>query len=99
LIKTLYSATPLQTLDEGVEGQTAVVLSIGKRREVLGVFGQSGLYRVVDHIRDRAIHGHSPKPQGAMNIGLEVNSGAFLRIHDWNYDVVTLKRQGSPETS
>lgn len=93
LIRILYSATPLQTLDERVEGQAALILSVRKRLEILGVFGQSGFYRIIDHIRDRAIHSRSSEPQSAVHIGFEVNSGAFLRIHACHYDVVTLRRQ------
>ena len=78
LIKILYSATPLQTLDEGVKGQAALILSIGKRGKILGVFGQSGFYRVIDHVRDRTIRSRSPEPQGAVNIGGEVNRSALL---------------------
>ncbi len=88
-MKILYSATPLQPLGEVVEGQAAVILSIGKCREILGVFGQSSFYSVINHIRNRAIHGRRPEPQSAVNIGLEVNSGPFLRNHICHYDVVT----------
>ncbi|HEV8645219.1 MAG TPA: hypothetical protein VGR01_06585 [Burkholderiales bacterium] len=77
MINSLYSATPLQTLDKRVEGEALFVFPFGKGRKIIGVFGQGSFYRVIDHIGNRPVRGRGFEPQGTVNLGLEIDGSAF----------------------
>ncbi|MEK6593651.1 MAG: hypothetical protein AABZ67_11280 [Pseudomonadota bacterium] len=80
-------------MDERIEGKALFFLSFSERRKILGILGQGGLYRIVDHIGDGTIRCRSLQAQGAVYVGLEIDGGAFLGIHAWHYDVLPSKRQ------
>lgn len=89
-MSSLYSATPLQALDERLKIMTLLIVPFGKGREILGVFGESSPHRIVDHVGDRTIQGRGLQTKGAMDIGFEINGGAFLDIHACHLNAMTL---------
>src|SRR5262249_7175221 len=80
-ISSLYAATLSQATDEGVERNASLRSALVKCREVFGILGQRGLYGVIHHLGNRAIGGSSLQPQRLVNVGVEIDSGAFQLHH------------------
>ena len=83
IIRSLYSATPFQALDERVERKTPVILPFGEGHKVLSILGEGGFHRIIDHIGDRPTHSRGFQTQGAVEYGLEIDGSAFSSIHNY----------------
>src|SRR5437763_1716660 len=101
LTSSLYSATPLQRLNKRVEGRAFFALPVGKSCKVLGVLRQRRFDGVVHHVGDRPVGGSGFQAQGAMNLAVEIDRGAFLGVHGafWRYNVMTSRRWMAPGKS
>jgi hypothetical protein len=72
-------ATPLQVADDLLEGQVRFRGSLLERGQILGVLRQGGADRLVDQLREAGVGLGRLDAQGAVELGLEVDGGAFLR--------------------
>jgi len=89
-MKSLYSPTFLEVFQDCLEGQVGLVHPLFESSKILGVFGQALSYRVVHDLRQTALRLRRLHLQGPMQVGVEIDCGAFLcRTHD---RILPLKR-------
>ncbi len=80
-MRTLYLATPLESLYELLEIQVWLPLTFLEYRQIFGILGQGELHGVVDHVRDRPIRSRRLEPQGPVDFRIEVHGGALGGAH------------------
>jgi hypothetical protein len=79
LIKTLYSATPFQILDNLFKIQERLPCPLSEGGEILGVFRQFMPDRFVDDLRDGPLRRDRLQPQSLVDFGIQVNRGSSVR--------------------
>jgi hypothetical protein len=80
-MSSLYPTTLPQAADKGLERNTSLSLSFVKCSEILGIFSQGHLHRLIHYVRDRSVGGRGLQPQRLVNIGVEIDGGTLGIIH------------------
>jgi hypothetical protein len=82
LIRTSYPATAPHRLDDGLERHGGLAPTLPGRLEVRGILREGSAQGLVDDLGDGAVSRRSLKAQGAMDLRVEVDSGAAGGGHD-----------------
>src|SRR6188474_2806463 len=76
-MRTLYLSTLAERTDQGFEAHPGFPGALPERRQIFRIFRQRLAYRLVDDLGHRLRARSRLHAQGAMQVGVEVDSGAL----------------------
>src|SRR5688500_13214971 len=77
VMTTLYFSTLAERTDQGLEIHPGFPGALLERRQIFRILRQGTPHRLVDDLRDRLRVRRCLHPQGAMQVRVEVDGGAF----------------------